>query len=137
MTNSYLHWFKLIFVFGKVIVICLMMIAAIRARLRKNGKHDQLTYMFIAFIIILMSLIAFDLGTKYIWGFYLLVFFSNYINFLGLNYLVRKLNSPERKILRRRTNFYFMLMNLLYMFNFVMTFTESFGPWCTKTHLYP
>jgi hypothetical protein len=93
--------------------------------------------MFIAFIIILVSLIAFDLGTKYIWGFYLLVFFSNYINFLGLNYLVRKLNSPERKILRRRTNFYFMLMNLLYMFNFVMTFTETFGPWCTKTHLYP
>lgn len=40
MTNSYLHWFKLIFVFGKVAVICLMMIAAIRARLRKNGRHD-------------------------------------------------------------------------------------------------
>lgn len=87
--------------------------------------------MLFSFVVILVALIAFDLGTKYIAGFYILVFLSNYINFLGLNYLVRKLRSPERKILRKKTNFYFLCMNILYMINFVMTFTKSYGPWCT------
>ena len=89
------------------------------------------------FIIILIALICFDLGTKYIAGFYILVFFSNFINFLGLNYLVRNLKSPERKLLRRKTNFYFMVMNVLYMMNFVMTFTAGYGPWCNSERLYP
>jgi len=115
--------FKLVFVFGKVIVICAMLLIAIIARLRKFGKHDQLTITFGCLIIVLVSLIAFDLGTKYIAGFYLLVFFSNFINFLALNYLVRRLKTPERKLLRRKTNFYFMLMNILYMGVFAMTFT--------------
>lgn len=96
-----------------------------------------MTFVFGSFIVILLALVAFDLGTKYIAGFYILVFFSNFINFWTLNYLVRKLNSPERKFLRRKTNFYFLLMNLLYMVNLVMTFTETYGPWCTSLHLYP
>ena len=83
------------------------------------------------FILILVSLIAFDLTTKYIAGFYLLVFFSNFINFMCLNYLLRKLRSPERKYLRRKTNFYFLMMNIMYGVNLVMTFTETYGPWCS------
>jgi len=84
-------------------------------------------------IILLCAVMAFDLGTKYIAGFYLLVFFSNFINFLGLNYLVRKLRTPERKLLRKRTNLYFLIMNILYMVCFVMTLTNEYGPWCTPT----
>lgn len=38
--KSWLHWFKLIFVFGKVIVICYMLVNAILARLNKFGRHD-------------------------------------------------------------------------------------------------
>lgn len=114
-----------------------MLIKAIHYRYRKNQQFDQLCYMCACFIIILIALICFDLGTKYIAGFYILVFFSNFINFLGLNYLVRKLKSPERKLLRRKTNFYFMVMNVLYMMNFVMTFTAGYGPWCNQERLYP
>jgi hypothetical protein len=88
-------------------------------------------------IIILIALIAFDLGTKYIAGFYILVFFSNFINFLGFNYLVRKLRTPERKLLRKRTNLYFLLMNMMYIVCFFMSFTNRFGPWCTDDELYP
>lgn len=82
-------------------------------------------------IILLCSVIAFDLGTKYIAGFYILVFFSNFINFLGFNHLVRKLRTPERKLLRKRTNLYFLIMNILYIICFVMTLTAEFGPWCS------
>jgi len=115
-----------------------MLVEAILARLRKlGGRHDQLTIMYSVLIIILVALPCFDLGTKYIAGFYLLEFFTNFINFLGMNYLVRKLKTPERKLLRRKTNFYFLIMNLLYMVCFVMSFTAAFGPFCTNTQLYP
>lgn len=82
-------------------------------------------------IIILLALVFFDVGAKYIAGFYLIVFFQNYINFLGFNYLVRKLRTPERKLLRKKTNLYFLVMNMLYLVNFIMTFTVNYGPWCT------
>jgi len=75
-------------------------------------------------IILLCAVLAFDMGTKYIAGFYLLVFLSNFINFLGLNYLVRKFRTPERKLLRKNTNVYFLIMNVLYIVCFIMTFTN-------------
>ena len=88
-------------------------------------------------IVILIALVFFDWGTKYVAGFYILAFFQNYINFLGFNYLVRKLRTPERKKLRSKTNVYFGIMNALYLVNFIMTFTKGLGPWCTQTKLYP
>lgn len=131
--KSGLHYCKLIFVFGKIIVVSYMLILAILARLRKMGRYDQISIMMTVNIILLCAVIAFDLGTKYIAGFYILVFFSNFINFLGFNYLVRKLRTPERKLLRKRTNLYFLIMNILYIVCFVMTLTNEFGPWCTPT----
>lgn len=47
--------------------------------------------MMAIFIVILVSLIAFDLGKKYIAGFYLLVLASNFINFMCLSHILRKL----------------------------------------------
>jgi hypothetical protein len=137
VVKSGLHYCKLIFVFGKIIVVSYMLILAILARLRKMGRYDQISIMMTVNIILLCAVIAFDLGTKYIAGFYILVFFSNFINFLGFNYLVRKLRTPERKLLRKRTNLYFLIMNILYMVCFVMTLTNEFGPWCKPTQLYP
>jgi hypothetical protein len=135
--TSWIHYVKLVFVLGKVVLINYMLIQAILARLRKHGQYDQISIMMAANIIILCALIAFDLGTKYIAGFYILVFFANFINFLGFNYLVRKLRTPERKLLRKRTNMYFLIMNMLYIICFVMTLTNEYGPWCTQTQLYP
>ena len=122
----------------KVTIISYMLVEAILARLRKfGGKHDQLTIMFGCLIIILFAIIAFDVGTKYIAAFFILSFVTNFINFLGMSYLVRKLKTPERKLLRRKTNFYFLVMNVLYIVCFVMSLTNEFGPWCTNTKLYP
>jgi hypothetical protein len=135
--SSWLHYLKLLLILVQVLIIGYMLVEAILARLRKYGKHDQLTIMFGCFIIILAALIAFEVGRMYVAGFYILVFFSNFINFLGMSLLVRKLKTPERKLLRRKTNFYFLIMNLLYMVCFVMSFTQEYGPWCTNTNLYP
>lgn len=135
--TSTLHYCKLVFIFGKIVVTVYMLLLAILARLRKFGQYEQISIQMTVNIILLCAVMAFDLGTKYIFGFYLLVFFSNFINFLGLNYLVRKLRTPERKLLRKRTNLYFLIMNILYMVCFVMTLTNEYGPWCTPTQLYP
>lgn len=138
MLSSWLHYLKLLIILVQVLIICYMLVEAILARLRKyGGRYDQLTIMFACLIIILVAIIAFDVGTKYIAGFYVLEFATNFINFLGMSYLVRKLKTPERKLLRRKTNFYFLVMNLLYMVCFVMSFTNEYGPWCTNTNLYP
>lgn len=136
--SSWLQYLKLLLILVQVLIVGWMLTDAILARLRKfGGRYDQPTIMFGALIIILIAIIAFDIGTKYIAGFYILVFLSNFINFLGMSYLVRKLKTPERKLLRRKTNFYFLIMNLLYMVCFVMSFTNEYGPWCTNNNLYP
>lgn len=135
--SSVAHYCKLVFIFGKIVVTVYMLLLAILARLRKFGEYEQISIQMTVNIILLCAVMAFDLGTKYIAGFYLLVFFSNFINFLGLNYLVRKLRTPERKLLRKNTNLYFLIMNILYIVCFVMTLTNEYGPWCTPTQLYP
>jgi hypothetical protein len=51
------------------------LVEAILSKLRKNGHHDQITVMMGANVIILISLPLFDIGAKYIAGFFLLVLF--------------------------------------------------------------
>lgn len=82
-------------------------------------------------IVILLVLVVYDFGAKYIAVFFAMVFFQNYINFLGFNYLVRKLRTPERKLLRKKTNLYFLTMNMLYFANFFLAFSETYGAYCT------
>lgn len=86
-----MHWIKLVFVFGKIVVICYMLANGIRARYSKFGKFDEISRLMAVFILILIALIAFDLTKKYIAGFYFLVLASNFINFLCLSHILRKL----------------------------------------------
>lgn len=86
-----MHWIKLVFVFGKIVVISYMLANGIRARYGKFGKFDEISKLMAAFILILIALITFDLTKKYIAGFYFLVLASNFINFLCLSHILRKL----------------------------------------------
>lgn len=135
--NSWGQLAKQIFVTAKVVSVCYLLMDAILSKVNKNGSHDQITIMMMANMIILLAMVFFDFGAKYIAGFYAIVFAQNYINFLGFNYLVRKLRTPERKLLRKKTNFYFLVMNLLYFTCFLMSFSSKYGPWCTDSILYP
>jgi hypothetical protein len=74
-------------------------------------------------IVILIALLFFDLGGKYIAGFWILVFMQNYINFTAFNYLLRSIRTPERKLLRKKTNLYCLVMNVLYIINLIMGFS--------------
>jgi hypothetical protein len=67
----------------------------------------------------------------------LLIYTANYINFLGYNVLIRNIKTSEGPELRKRTNPYFITMNLIYLLNFGLAFTQFFGPWCTSNNLYP
>ena len=75
--------------------------------------------------------------TKYIFGFFLLIFVSNYFNFLGFNFLVRNLDTEDAPLLKKRTNVYFILMNCAYIATFGLAFVVWFGPWCSSDNLYP
>jgi hypothetical protein len=88
-------------------------------------------------ICVLLGLFAFELGTKYIAAFFIMIFTANYINFLGFNILVRNLRTPEGKYLKVRTNPYFITMNLLYFIIACLSFTAKFGPFCKATNMYP
>jgi hypothetical protein len=87
-------------------------------------------------IMILIALILFEIGSKYVAGFYLLVLLQNYINFRGFCYLLRNLNTEENAMLVNSTDLYYYSMNLMYFLTFMISFTSSYGPFCRKT-IYP
>lgn len=98
----------------------------------------MVTFMLVLNIIILLGMIAFETGRQFIFAFFFLIYFANYINFLGFNYMVRHLKTPEGPQLKKNTNPYFIVMNILYLFVFAMGFTARFGPFCEKGgKLYP
>lgn len=85
----------------------------------------------------MVCVLIFETTTKYIFGFFLLIFFSNYFNFLGFNYLIRNLDTDDAASLKKRTNVYFILMNIAYIVVFSLSFIKWFGPWCSPSNLYP
>lgn len=85
----------------------------------------------------LVCVLIFDMTKKYIFGFFLLIFVSNYFNFLGFNFLVRNLDTEDAPNLKKRTNLYFILMNCAYIATFGLAFVVWFGPWCSQDNLYP
>lgn len=79
----------------------------------------------------------FDLTTHYIFAFFLLIYFANYINFLGYNVLIRRVKTEEGPILKKQTDIYFYTMNGLYAANLLFAITKWYGPYCSEKWLYP
>jgi hypothetical protein len=89
-------------------------------------------------ILVLIGFFVFHLCTKYIIGFFVMILTANYINFLGFNILARNLKTPEGPDLKRRTNPFFYLMNVLYpLVILLVAFSPLFAPRCTATKVYP
>lgn len=106
-------------------------------RRQKMGYFDKVTFMLVLYIIVLLGLLAFEFGTEYIAGFWIMILVSNYINFMGFTMLLRHLPTPERHVLRRKTNVYMVLMNCVYVLLLAMFFFHKLGPWCDSENLYP
>ena len=85
----------------------------------------------------MLGVVAFDLTKKYIFAFFLLIYAANYVKFLGYNVMIRNVKIAEGPMLKQRTNLFFIIMNIAYLVNFCLAFTEFFGPWCTPNNLYP
>ena len=108
----------------KAFAICFMLVEAINQRKKKLKKYDRISVLMSANILILILMCVFDHINKYISLFYLLVFAQNYINFLGLCYLLRL------------KHFYYG-MQLCYFICFLLSFTAKYGPFCTQQNVYP
>jgi len=81
--------------------------------------------------------LVFDLTTKYIFGFFLLLFLASYINFWGFNFMIRHLDTPEGPALRKRMRPYWFIMNALYLTVLGVSFSGRFGPFCDPDHVFP
>ena len=134
------HWMeiiKVVFIGLKVAFICTLMTLAIIARRKKHGRYDLVAGMLCVNISVLVGMFFFEIGTKYIAAFFVMIFAANYINFLGFNILTRNLRTPEGKYVKQKTNPYFITMNVLYVIVAGLCFVEYFGPWCTGKKMYP
>lgn len=129
--------FKKCFVVFKCSLLSIFFILAIRARYKKLGHFDFVSFMFCVNIIVLIGLLSFEFGIHYIYAYLLMIFAANYVNFIGFNMLVRRLPTPEGAMLRRKTNCFFIIMNILYFTAVGLIFVPAFGPMCTASKLYP
>ena len=66
--------------------------------------------------------------SKYIAGFFLLIYLSNYLNFLGFYKILDTLPGAPGIKLRLTTRWYFITMNCLYAVTFLLAFVPRFGP---------
>ena len=74
---------------------------------------------------------------KYIVGFFLMIYLSNYFNFLGFYKILENLPGAPGKKMKDRTRAYFITMNVLYAVTLAMAFWPKFGPFCRAEKVYP
>jgi hypothetical protein len=113
------------------------MICTMVARRKKFGHFDFVTLLLCLNIAIILGLFAYEVGTKYIFGFFIMNFISNYINFMGFYMVIYQMRTPENKDLRARTRWYLITGNVLYALILVAACTPWFGPICKNDKLYP
>ena len=80
---------------------------------------------------------ALDLRTKYIAGYWILILASNYFSFLGFYKILTVMPGTPGEVAKRRTKWYFRIMNGLYVIALLLAFLPRFGPYCTATKVYP
>lgn len=77
------------------------------------------------------------MSSKYIAGFFLLIYLSNFFNFMGFYKILDTLPGAPGVMLRSRTRVYFIVMTCLYALTLCLAFLPRFGPWCTADKVYP
>jgi hypothetical protein len=149
------HYVKLVVIGLKVIWLIYSCTRAMLAYKRKDGTMCNIPAMIFAVCILCkITLLTMDIiGAKYIAGFFMGTFFVNYLNFIGLMYILRNLDSKskvevtqdgkteikeinEGEHLKLRTRTYFIIMNCLYAF---VAGTAIFWlrPVCRDQKVYP
>ena len=101
------------------------------------GEFDFISLMLIINILVLIGLFFFEFSTHWILGYFFMIYIANYINFIGLNLLVRRLPTAEGPMLKKKTNIWFITMNCLYAVALILALIPYTGPYCYSTALYP
>jgi len=135
--KHWMHIVKVVFIVGKIGFVAFMMAFAAKMYYSKYRKCTMIPIMLCFYIICLIILIALDMTRKYIAGFFVLIFLSNYFNFLGFYKILDSLPGAPGVALRQKTKYYFITMNVLYGLTLASAFVPRFGPFCTADKVYP
>ena len=135
--GSWFQFFKQTFVSIVALLLAYKLFRAAHHQTQRDNQTSPISQLFLLDIVVLLALIVFDIGKRYIYTLHFLVLAQNYINFVSFQLLLTDLRSPERRILRLKTNLYFLAVNLLYFGCFLMSFSASLGPYCQPGHVYP
>lgn len=135
--NHWFHTLKVIGIVGKIAIVMVMMMIAICMYRTKYNKWTMVPYLFGVYILVLGGLIALDMTTKYIAGYWIMILVSNYCSFLGFYKILTNMPGRPGEVVQERTKWYFRIMNVLYFLSLVLGFVPRFGPQCTATKVYP
>ena len=130
-----MSYVKIGLVLLKIGAIIAMFCLGIRAHQKRSGCTIA-TFILAAYSAVLVGLIVLDLTTKYIAGYFVLILFSNYLNFLGLIVIMRNLPTREGLGLKKETDIYAWCMHGLYILCIILTIFVI-RPKCTHHKVYP
>ena len=119
----------------KIGFIILMMLLGIRAHHRRSGCTISIAIL-AAYSVVLVGMIVLDLTVKFIAGYFILILFSNYLNFLGLMVILRNVPTLEGAKLRKDTQLYYWIMHGLYGLCVLVT-AFWLRPKCIHEKVYP
>ena len=128
---------KVIFIVGKIAIVVVMMTIASCVYYSKFKKCTMIPILLTFYSICLILLIVLDMYKKLIAGFFLLIFFSNYFNFVGFYKILQNLPGQGGEMIKARTRYYFIAMNVLYALTLLLAFLPRFGPECRANKVYP
>lgn len=123
---------KDIFVLLKISLLSLFMFWAIRKYYAKQRGHSMTTFLLAYKIFCLVGILIFDFTTRYIFMFYILILSSNFVTYMAFLHVIRTAELPERLDLRKRTKYFYYLMNSLYLLMIPLAFIPGFAPVCSN-----
>jgi hypothetical protein len=121
----------------KVGLLSVLFIITIISRKKKFGNFDFVTVLLSLNIIFLCGLYAWEVGTKYIFGFFIMNFLSNYINFMSFYMVIYQMRTPEHEDMVKRVRWYVITGHIIYGGILIAACIPRFGPYCRSDKLYP
>jgi hypothetical protein len=129
--------FRDIFVLLKISILTIFMFLAIKRYYVKQRGHSMTTFLLTYKIFCLVGILIFDFTTRYIFMFYILILSSNFVTYMAFLHVMRTVELPQRLDLRKRTKWFYYLMNSLYLLMIPLAFVPGFAPICSNYKPYP
>lgn len=124
----------------KISIIVILLAIGIQAYWMKPTQMPNrkgIIVLMVFMIIILIGLLLFDLGTKYIFAYFLLQISVNYTTMCALYLLLKNVEVSPGLTLSKKFRWFFILMNLCFIIEISLAFIPSVGAFCTTDRPYP